>query len=100
MHVTVWPGGPGHVLGSADGEPVLASRGERQLLIDSYAYRGSCLCCYWEEPWLVEWVEWILLQARRSGGFVSGGFKSDSVCFLCHQTLETPDIIGDKMLLP
>ena len=29
-----------------------------------------------------EWVEWMLLQARRSGGFVSGGFKSDLVCFL------------------
>ena len=31
MRVTVWPGGPGRVLGSADGEPVLASRGERRL---------------------------------------------------------------------
>ena len=29
-----------------------------------------------------EWAEWMLLQARRGGGLVSAGFKSDSVCFL------------------
>lgn len=34
------------------------------------------------------------------GALSLGDLKVTQSAFYCHQTLETPDIIGDKMLLP